>query len=754
MSTDLLIAHIRQLVRTRGEWLLLALLLLSCFLLPRGLPLGVGGLGLVSGAAVSIQALGIVLVYRSNKVINFAQFQAGTTGALLFTELVNHQSFLILGHNLCGACVPVAKQTVGDSSYSFPVGMPAWTVQLNFWLSLLCGLALALVLMMALFLTMHLRRLADAPRLIATVFTLGAGQVFTLVGVLVADVFPRMAPGAIGGAVSFPFSWRVRLGSINFGASDVLTIAALAIALGVLGFYLNRTLAGSLLRGAADNPARARSLGVNTTTLNARAWMAAGLLSGIGATLAATSSAGAASAVGTVPMLAAAVVGSFTAVGLTVAAALVFGILSSAALWSFNSTASVDVAFLVVIIVALLAQRGRAERADRADQGWNQIVDQRPIPAELRRLEPVDRWIRTLRLLIPALMLGLPWLLSPAQLTLTIIVVLYGMIALSLLVLTGWAGQISLGQMGIAAVGGYVAAILNLPFPLPVLAGGLAASVAALAVGLPALRLRGMHLAVTTIAFNFAVVSLLLNPSALGSHLPNDIRPPSFLGLNLSSGRTFYYLALVVLGLVFLATVGMRRSRIGRALIACRDNEALAQAYAINLTKTRLSVFMVSGFMAGIAGGLYAFAASGVNPSNFGPAQSIYLFVLAVIGGLGATVGPLLGALFIGSTMVFSSNHLVALGATGFGLVAVILFAPGGLAQVMFGIRDAMLRRVAERYKVDAPSLFFDRSPQRDKRVPISAKARAGGGQEFVPVRYVPQGQWGIARLQRERERV
>ena len=751
---EILSARTRRLVLTRGEWLLLGLMLLACFLLPKGLPLGIGALGVVSGAAVSIQALGIVLVYRSNKVINFAQFPAGATGALLFTQLVQHQSFLVLGHKLCGSCVPVVTRTVGDSTYSFPVGMPAWTIQLNFWLSLLCGLMLAVALMMVLFLTLHLRRLADAPRLIATVFTIGAGQVFSLVGVLVADLFPRTAPGGFGSVVAFPFSWRLRVGSVNFGASDLLTIGVLVITFGLLILYLSRTLAGSLLRGASDNPARARSLGVNPTTLNARAWLAAGLLTGVGAVLAATSSGGAAATVGMVPMLAAAVVGGFTALGLTVAAAVAFGVLSSASLWSFNSTGSVDVVFLIVVIVALLVQRGRTERADRADQGWTQIVDQRPIPAELRTLEPVDRWVQIFRVLIPVVMLGLPWLLSPAQLTLTIIVVLYAVIGLSLLVLTGWAGQISLGQMGIAAVGGYVAAILHLPFPLPVLIGGLAGAVAALAVGLPALRLRGMHLAVTTIAFNFAVVSLLLNPSGLGSHLPNDLRPPSFIGLNLSSGRTFYYLVLVVLGLVYIATVGMRRSRIGRALIACRDNEALAQAYAINLVRTRLSVFMVSGFMAGIAGGLYAFAAGGVNPNNFGPAQSIALFVLAVIGGLGATVGPLLGALFVGATTVFSSNQLVALAATGFGLVAVILFAPGGLAQVVFGIRDAMLRRVAERYKIDVPSLFFDRSPQRDKRVPITAKTGSGKGREFVPVRYVPPGQWGVARLQRERERV
>ncbi|HVV75731.1 MAG TPA: ABC transporter permease [Mycobacteriales bacterium] len=736
--------------RDHAEFGVLAVLLACSFALPKGLPLGISALGLVGGAPVALQAIAVVLVYRSNRIINFAQLQIAAVAATLFGELAYRRTFLMGIHVVCGSCVKVSSVQVANEHFALPVGVAGWLLQLNFWLSVVTALLAAVLLEMVLFAAVHLRRFADAPRLVVTVFTIGAGQAFAMLSVLLLYAFHDKAGAALAIPAGFPFRWSTTVGGVTFVTSDILAVVLLGAFVAFLVGYLRRSATGVMLRGSADNPARAQTLGVNTAAVSARAWLIAGVIAGVTAVLGATASS-AAGGVSLVPVLTAAVVGGLVGLPAAVVGALVIGVIAHAALWSYNTTAAVDGVSLLVVVVVLLAQRSRPRRSDAGGDGWTQSVELRPIPAELRGLDVVVRWQRTGLFLVVAAVLALPWILSPSQTTLTDVVVLYAVVGLSLLVLTGWAGQISLGQLGIAAVGAYITAKLQLPFPLPVVVGGLAGSVAALVVGLPALRLRGLHLAITTLAFNAAVISLLVDPAELGRYLPQYLARPNLVGLNLNDDRTFYYVTLVVLVLALVATLGMRRSRTGRALIASRENEALAQSFGINLTRARLSAFMISGFMAAVAGGMYAYAAYGVGVSDFGIGQSTNVFVLVVIGGLGTTLGPLLGAVYIGATTVFSSNQLLSLGATGLGLVAVMLFAPGGLSQLAYTVRDMMLRRVADRYKIDVPSLFADRASRRYVQAPIAPKTRSGGGAVFVPERYRPPGQWAVSMLQRER---
>jgi hypothetical protein len=193
--------------------------------------------------------------------------------------------------------------------------------------------------------------------------------------------------------------------------------------------------------------------------------------------------------------------------------------------------------------------------------------------------------------------------------------------------------------------------------------------------------------------------------------------------------------------LCFVAVVGIRRSRAARALMACRENEASAQVAGINLLRTRLMAFAVSGFMSGLGGGLFAYSQYGVNVASFTVDQSIQMFLMVVIGGLGSLAGPLIGAAYLGmADIIGGSIPLVGILATGLGTVILLLFMPGGLGEVCYRIRDAMLRRVADRYHIDVPSLTGDRRGSR--RAPIAAKTRSTGGTIFVPTRYEPEDQW------------
>ena len=254
---------------------------------------------------------------------------------------------------------------------------------------------------------------------------------------------------------------------------------------------------------------------------------------------------------------------------------------------------------------------------------------------------------------------------------------------------------------------------------------------AAVLLGLPALRLRGLTLAVSTLAFASAVVAILLNPDQLGRHLPETLDRPQLLGMSLDDARTFYYVALAVLLLAVGAVMGLRRSRTARVLVAARDNEPAAQSFGISLLRARLSAFAVSGFLAALAGVLFAYQQGNVTASGFSVEQSLLLFTFTVIGGLGSVAGPLVG--FAALAVLSLSTHSPSVLATvnGLGGIALLLLAPGGLAQVGLDLRDGMLRRIARRAGIVVPSLAQDGGGGVAPIAPSSS---------FVPRRYALDG--------------
>jgi branched-chain amino acid transport system permease protein len=349
----------------------------------------------------------------------------------------------------------------------------------------------------------------------------------------------------------------------------------------------------------------------------------------------------------------------------------------------------------------------------------------------------VRRWLFGLKALGALLLLGSPFLLTPSQTNYGSVIMIYALVGLSLLILTGWAGQISLGQFALAALGAYVTALssASVPFPISVALGAVAGALGAALIGLPAIRLRGLYLAIATLAFAVAISDILVNQAYLGSRLPAGVERPLLLGLDLNDERAFYYLMLAVLSLSIAGVIGLRRSRTARALIACRDNERAAQSFGINLTRARLSAFVISGFMAGAAGGFFVFQQRGLNATSFLPSQSVQIFLMAVVGGFGSVAGPPLGAVYTGGLQYVSPELAIFLG-TGLGLILLFLFAPGGVLQVVYGVRDVILRRVAQRYGIVVPSLLSDRAAVDGTRTPLAPNRWRSGIERFTPVRY------------------
>jgi len=686
------------------------------------------GFGVVAGCSLGLQAMGVVLVYRSSRVVNLAQAQLGAVTAVLFSEIVRHHAILRGLGISCDGCHPQAGAAAAE------YGLAALG-------TVLVAPLIALILYFGL-----MRPLARASRLVGTVATLAAATVLTFAAEAITHGFDGDAPSLAAAPADTrpPVHASVHLGNavvINFGS--LLTMGVALAALGLIVAFLRRARMGRAIRAAADNEDRARSLGIGPIGVQAVVWTVAGLLSGLAAVLDSMST-GVGGAGGVpipvlVTILAAAVVASLDSLPLALLAAVVLGVLQQAVIAGNVDQGVRDlVLFGVIVGVLLLRPRELTGRLAAAAGAWATSRETRPIPPALRDLPPVRR-MRQLTLGGVALaLLGVPWVLSPGGTGEAGQLLTYGIVGLSLLVLSGWAGQISLGQFGLAAVGAWVASALagsaHLPFWITVPLGAAAGAVTALLIGLPALRIRGLYLAITTLAFAELAQSLLFGQNLGATLIPDHLDRPSVLGLQ-GDERALYYLVLAIAAACAVAVTGMRRSRTGRALIASRENEQATQAFGVNLTRARLQAFVVSGFLAALAGGVFAYQLGGASSGGFTPELSEKLFLMTVVGGLGAVVGPFLGVLFLAlaTNLVDAGSGSSAVLAAA--VIVLLLSKPGGGAQVVAAMRDAFLRRVADRYHVEVPA-YSRGTESGDGRARLAPKRIASGATAFVPRRY------------------
>lgn len=272
-------------------------------------------------------------------------------------------------------------------------------------------------------------------------------------------------------------------------------------------------------------------------------------------------------------------------------------------------------------------------------------------------------------------------------------------------ILTGYTGQVSLGQAAFMLVGGYASALvtihLGFPFPLALLSAGLAAGVVGLIFGLPSLRVKGFYLAMATLAAQFIIpwLSRHLFPQYLGGSTGRIAVPvPVILGVSISEVSQYFYLSLAVLILTTLLTLNISRSRLGRALVSIRDNDLAAELLGVNLFQYKLRAFFIASFLAGVAGALQAHSQRGVGTEfGYGLPQSIILLGMLVIGGLGKNLGPFLGVITVilledlagltGQTMASlfpgqAARFLTSFRPIFFGLALMLflIFEPRGLA--------------------------------------------------------------------------
>ncbi len=224
--------------------------------------------------------------------------------------------------------------------------------------------------------------------------------------------------------------------------------------------------------------------------------------------------------------------------------------------------------------------------------------------------------------------------------------------AVGLNLVTGTAGLISLGQAGFLALGAYTTAVLTTDYGFGLLpamaAAGTVSALVSLLVGIPSLRLKGLYLAITTLAFSIIITTLILEASSLtGGSSGKTVTRPDFLGMSLDSGRAIYYLALVVAALTVLGALNLLRSRVGRAWGALHDYDIAASLMGINLRLYKLLAFAVSAFITGVAGSVLALHLRYLNVDSFALITSVEALTMIIVGGLGSVRGAVLGAIVI-----------------------------------------------------------------------------------------------------------
>jgi ABC-type branched-subunit amino acid transport system ATPase component/ABC-type branched-subunit amino acid transport system permease subunit len=643
-------------------------------------------IGVVRGLIVSLIAMGIVLVYRSSRVINFAVGDLGVPAAALLAVMV---------------------------------GKSHWPYWPSLFLALLTGTLTGTIVELAV-----IRRLFRAPRVIVLVATIGVAELARAVTL----TLPGYRTGRLQNAFPSPITTQWHLGSVTIKGSQLLALLVVPVIATALWWLLGRTRFGVAVRASSTNSDLARLTGVSPKLMSTAIWTIAGFLSAISIVLYATEQASSdLVSVGPETLLlglTAALIGGMRSFPRAVAGAVGTGVLYQLLVYNFPNTVGLVQFVLLILVLVLVARMSRADDAGAESFAFAPRVV--PVPERLRQIW----WVRRMPQLVSAvallLAIVLPLVVRESFHHQTYAIILgFALCAVSVTVLTGWAGQLSLGQMAFAGIGALSAAAFvrgvsvnigwrstrlirgelpKVPFVPALFLGALVACLIAVAVGAGALRVKGLLLAISTMAFAIAAQSYIF-PRPLFAGTENSLTvqlPRGKLGpLDLAHlNRNYYYFTLAALVAVLLLVGHLRRTGIGRTIIGVRENEPAASAFSVSPTRAKLTAFAVAGFVAGLGGAILGGVAVTIGYADrfFRIEDSLTIVAVAVIGGLGSLAGAVGGALWVvGLPAFWPSNKTVPLFTSSIGLLIILLYIPGGFTQIGYWLRSSVVSWLEKR---------------------------------------------------------
>ena len=640
-------------------------------------------IGLIDGLSIGLLALGVILIYRTSRVINFA---VGSIGALAASML----ALLVVEYG--------------------------WSYWFAFAVALLTGAAFAAVMELTV-----ITRLFTAPRVILLVATIGIAQLADLFRVALPDLGIQL-----GTRYPLPFTGEWTVGGVRISSAELIVLVAVPLIAVALTLLLNRTRLGKTVQAAAANADKARLSGINPKVVSTVVWTLAGLLAAL-TTVMLAGTKGQLVGLETIGpatltrVLAAALIGSLVSFPRALGGGVVIGVLEALIRFNYPTQAGrIEALLFVGIAVSVWLITRRSRGIDRESFSFSPRV--RPVPEALRS----RWWVRHLSTIVAVVALlvaaALPLLITrPSRQFLWTEMLLLGLLGLSLVVLTGWSGQLSLGQAAFAGIGALGTAALvrgqvlgigvgsasfdvdlpETPFFLAVVIMAAVCTALALVIGLGALRVRGLMLAVVTLGFALAAQQFLWRTTFFSDGNASTVPlPRGGIGpYDLSTQRSYYWFSLALLAVVVIVIARLRRSGIGRLVIAVRDNPDSAAAYTVSPTRAKLIGFGLAGAIAGFAGGLLGGLFVTIDFNDlFDVDASFRVVAIAVIGGVGSIAGPLVGALWVtGLPAIWPDNAIVPLLTSSVGLLILLMYFPGGLVQIGINARDSLLASLSGR---------------------------------------------------------
>ncbi len=626
------------------------------------MPLGVWLQGVVLGLLGSLMAVGLGLTYRLNKVINFAQGDLGTAPAVLVVGLIAFSG-------------------------------------VNYFVGLATGLVASVLLTAAAEITV-VRRFRRSPRLILTVATIGLSQLLVVVSLLIPRIWGQTPIASA--VVSFPWHVTWHVGPVVFTADDLVAVIVSVACLAAVSLWFTRSDVGIAVQATGDRRDRASMLGIPVGRLQSVTWVVAGVLSFVSIFFQA--------AIFGLPLdptygltalvtaLAAVALGNFVELPVIAGSAIALGVLQQGVAWDDPTNPALGTAVLAGVVFAAIVVRQLAHRADRETDSTLSLA------GSVRDLAPSARALSEVRVATPVGGLvaftaacTLPLWMGPGELIRASALVVLAIVGCSIVVLTGWTGQVSLGQMSFAAVGAVIGAVALVDWhwdlSLALLLGGAAAAVAAVVIGIPTLRLDGMFAAVTTLAFALAASGYFLVPAEFSWIPQGQLGVPYLFGLSLTSQASVFEVCLGVLVLVLIALYGLRHSRTGRVLRALPSNQRAASAYGVRFMRAKLTAFAISGFVAGVAGCLFVVVNQQYDDTAFLASASLVVFTSTAVGGLGSAFGAILGATIVEGSAVYLPPSWQLFPAA-LGVLIVLILFPRGLSGLCYDLRDWAIDRL------------------------------------------------------------
>ena len=639
-------------------------------------------LGIFTGAAYAIAASGLVLTYTTTRVFNVAHGAFGMVMAFVYWDFSQRQ------------------------------GIPGWV-----------SLGLVLLVVAPLFgvfvQRVMTRGLGEGPVSVSLVVTVGL-----FVGLI--GVAQQVWPPAARTVPQFFDMKGLQLGDVFVTYHQVLTIVLSAVVAGGLYLLLNRTRIGTAMRASVDNPDLLKLYGGKPFAVAALSWA-------VGTSLAALAGILLTPVIGldyfeltllVINAYAAAMLGRLKSLPLTFAGAMGLGIMQSYAVaylptsgdWA-GVRAVVPTLFLFLVIILMPQAQLRV--------GQVKGIVSAPLPT-IRR-----SGIAGVSLIVVVAVLTLS--LSASNLLLAGTAATYAMVMLSLVLLTGYGGHVSLAQFTFAGVGALAYAKLDSPNLFGLLLAALIAALVGALVALPVLRLTGLYLALGTLAFGQLMDKLVFQASfAFGFNGSLQAERLSILGIQFNDAGAYVVLMTIFFVLMGIGLLLLRRGRLGRLLIAMRDSPAACGTLGLNMRWFRVALFGLSAGMAGLAGALFAGLRQTIGATDFQLFASLPLLLLAVVCGVTSVTGAAIGGVFLMMLPVLQSSYPglagLAFVVIGFGAVALGR-DPNGLANLLFGIG----RRLETQPGGRLPSLPGRRRRTEDEAATTTEDTWSGSREE-VPV--------------------